>query len=268
MLDGSLLVDYLSSYQEQWQLLKDFYSTHTMIPPHLLCNPEKVARTVLLPGDPHRARSIAEFFETPEKIAENREFLMFTGYYSGVPVSVCSTGIGSPSAVIALEELCMCGADTFLRVGTCGALQRDIDIGDLIIPTAACRGEGTSQRYAPLQFPAVAHPDIVSALREIAPNACTGIVWTDDSFYISDSEYWSSLGVLAVEMECSSLFTVSSLKKVRTGAILTVDGNLLQGTCKKERRTLNHQEEISEKAKEGVRKEIKVALEAISLLYG
>ncbi|MBU7024112.1 MAG: nucleoside phosphorylase [Theionarchaea archaeon] len=238
-----------------------------MIPPHLLCLPEKVAGPVLLPGDPHRAKLIAGFFDNPEKIAENREFLMVTGHYSGIPVSVCSTGIGSPSAVIALEELCMCGADTFIRVGTCGALQRDINTGDIIIPTAACRGEGTSQRYVPLQFPAVAHPDIVSALREIAPDAHTGIVWTDDSFYISESEYWSSLGILAVEMECSSLFTVSSLKKVRTGAILAVDGNLLLGTCKKERRTRNHQEEISEKAREGVRREIKIALEAISLLY-
>lgn len=237
-----------------------------MIPSHLLCNPEKVANIVLLPGDPNRARFIADFFDTSEKVADNREFLMFTGSYSGVPVSVCSTGIGSPSAVIALEELLMCGADTFVRVGTCGALQKDINIGDLIIPLAACRGEGTSQRYVPLQFPAVAHPNVVNALRKTTPYAYTGIIWTEDSFYISDSEYWSSLGILAVEMECASLFTVSSLKKARTGAILAVDGNILMGTCKKERKTIEHMEEIPRKARKGVEKEVKAALEAIIFL--
>ncbi|MBU7016497.1 MAG: nucleoside phosphorylase [Theionarchaea archaeon] len=237
-----------------------------MIPPHLLCNPQKVARIVLLPGDPKRARFIADFFDDPEKIADNREFLMFTGSYSGVPVSVCSTGIGSPSAVIALEELLMCGADTFIRVGTCGALQKNIDIGDVIIPIAACRGEGTSQQYVPLPFPAVAHPDVVNALRKTAPDAHLGIVWTEDSFYVSDSEYWSSLNVLAVEMECASLFTVSSLRKMRTGAILAVDGNIILGTCKKERKTIDHREEIPEKAKKGVEREIKAALEAIEYL--
>ena len=234
-----------------------------MRPTHLLCNPERVAKTVLLPGNPTRAQLIAESFDDYKKVAQNREFLMFTGTYRGVPVSVCSTGIGAPSAVIALEELIMCGADTFLRVGTCGALQNDINIGDLIIPVAACRGEGTSQRYVSLSFPAVAHTDVVNALQKTAPDAYTGIVWTDDSFYISDAEYWHSLGILAVEMECSALFTVSSLKKVRTGAILAVDGNVLLGTCKKERETMHHKEEIPEEAKEGVKKEIQVALEAL-----
>lgn len=237
-----------------------------MIPTHLLCDPEKVTDTVLLPGNPARAQWIASFFDEPEKIAENREFLMFTGTYSGAPVSVCSTGIGAPSAVIALEELIMCGADTFIRVGTCGALQKHIAIGDLIIPLAACRGEGTSQRYVPLPFPAVAYIDIVNALQKTAPEAYTGIVWTDDSFYISDAKYWNSLGLLAVEMECSSLFTVASLKKVRMGAILAVDGNVLLGTCKSEKKTTNHTE-IPEEAKKGVKKEIRAALEAAALLH-
>jgi len=237
-----------------------------MIPPHLLCSPEKVAKTVLLPGDPTRAQWIAEFFDDYEKVAQNREFLIFTGSYAGVPVSVCSTGIGAPSAVIALEELIMCKADTFIRVGTCGALQRDIALGDLVIPAAACRGDGTSQRYVPLQFPAVADIDIVTALQKTAPDALTGIVWTDDSFYISDTEYWNALGILAVEMECSALFTVSLLKKVKTGAILNVDGNLMLGTCKKERKTMNHTEEVPEEAKKGIEKEIRAALEAVKLL--
>jgi uridine phosphorylase len=237
-----------------------------MIPTHLLCNPEKVAKTVLLPGDPERAKWIAEFFDSHEKVAKNREFLIFTGTYSEIPISVCSTGIGAPSAVIALEELIMCGADTFIRVGTCGALQDHIDLGDLIIPVAACRGEGTSQQYVPLQFPAVAHPDIVSALQKTAPHAQPGIIWTEDSFYINDTNYWNSLNILAVEMECSALFTVSSLKKVRTGAILAVDGNLITGTCKNMRKNIKDTEEIPEKSKEGVEKEIQAALEAVKLL--
>jgi uridine phosphorylase len=237
-----------------------------MIPTHLLCNPENVAKTVLLPGDPARSQWIATFLDKCEKVADHREYLMYTGTYAGIPVSVCSTGIGAPSAVIALEELIMCGATTFIRVGTCGALQKDIRTGDIIIPVGACRGEGTSQRYVPLPFPAVAHPDIVLALQKIVPHAHTGIIWTDDSFYISDAEYWSSLNILAVEMETSALFAVSSLKKVRTGAILAVDGNVLLGTCKSKRKTMKDTEEIPEKAKKGVEKEIKAALEAVTLL--
>jgi len=237
-----------------------------MIPPHLLCNPDRVSPTVLLPGDPQRAQTIAEYFDTSEKVAQNREFHLFTGTYAGAPVSVCSTGIGAPSAVIALEELIQCGAHTFIRVGSCGALQKDMDRGTLIIPTAACRGEGTSPRYAPLCYPAVAHGQVVQALSDVLPQARKGIIWTDDSFYMSDHEYWSSLGILAVEMECSALFAVSSLKGVRTGAVLCVDGNLLRGTCKKMGKKTEKEGEFSQEAKNGIICEIKAALEAVLLL--
>ncbi|MBU7014324.1 MAG: nucleoside phosphorylase [Theionarchaea archaeon] len=236
-----------------------------MNPAHLLCDPDKVARSVLLPGDPRRSEWIADFFDNTEKVAHNREFLLFTGEYKGVPVSVCSTGIGSPSAVIALEELIMCGAKTFIRVGTCGALQENIDIGDLVIPLASCRGEGTSSRYAPPEFPAVADPDVVGSLRKAAPAAHVGIVWTDDSFYCSGAQCWHSLGILAVEMECASLFTVSLLKKVQTGAILAVDGNILLGTCKSDRKATDHTE-VSQETREGIEREIEAALEAVVYL--
>jgi len=237
-----------------------------MIPTHLLCDPEKVAKAVLLPGDPARAAYIATFLDDSERIAEHREFLMFTGEYSGIPVSVCSTGIGAPSAVIALEELIMCKADTFIRVGTCGSLQKEIDIGDLIVPTAACRSEGTSERYVPLSFPAVADTDIVNALRKTAPDAHSGLVWTDDAFYITEEEYLHSLGILAVEMECSALFTVALLKNVNLGAILAVDGNLVLGTCKSRRKAIDVTEEVPERAKKGIEREIRAALEALTLL--
>jgi uridine phosphorylase len=236
-----------------------------MIPAHLLCRPDQVAETVLLPGNPSRANLIQKEFDHSEKVAENREFLAYTGTYSGVPVSVCSTGIGAPSAVIALEELILCGAHTFIRVGTCGALQTDIAIGDVIVPVAACRGEGTSQKYVPVEFPAVCHPDVFAALTAAAPHAHTGIVWTDDSFYINNTEYWNSLHILAVEMECSSLFAVSWIKSVKTGAILAVDGNLVHGTCKSDRKSLSPHE-ISRKAEKGVQREIKSALEAVVIL--
>ncbi|MBU6997398.1 MAG: nucleoside phosphorylase [Theionarchaea archaeon] len=232
-----------------------------MNPVHLLCDPEKVARTVLLPGDPKRAEWIADFFDNAEKVAHNREFLIFTGTYKDVPVSVCSTGIGSPSAVIALEELIMCGANTFIRVGTCGGLQEDIEIGDLVIPLASCRGEGTSSRYAPLEFPAVAHPDVVASLKKAAPQAHVGVIWTDDSFYCSRAQHWHSLGILAVEMECASLFVVSMQKKVRTGALLAVDGNIILGTCKSHRRVTHT--ELPQETTAGIEKEIKAALEAV-----
>lgn len=238
-----------------------------MRPAHLLCTPDQVAETVLLPGNPSRAHLIQEQFDHSEKVAENREFLMFTGTYKGVPVSVCSTGIGAPSAVIALEELILCGALTFIRVGTCGALQENIAIGDIVVPVAAYRGEGTSQKYASLGFPAVSHPDVYTALVETAPNAHTGIVWTDDAFYIKNKEWTQNpLNILAVEMECSALFIVSWIKSVKTGAILAVDGNIAHGTCKSDQKSFKNYE-ISKKGQEGVKKEINAALEAVVLLH-
>ena len=135
---------------------------------HIQCGPGDVGRYVLLPGDPKRCEKIAAYLEDATQVADSREFVTYTGYLDGEKVSVTSTGIGGPSASIAMEELWRCGADTFVRIGTCGGMQTEILGGDLIIATGAIRMEGTSKEYAPIEYPAVADIDIVNALRASA----------------------------------------------------------------------------------------------------
>ena len=132
---------------------------------HIQTTPEIVGKYVILPGDPGRCEKIAKYFDHAEKVAQNREFVTYTGELDGEKVSVCSTGIGGPSASIAMEELIHCGADTFIRVGTSGGMQPEICGGDLVIVTGAIRMEGTSREYAPIEYPAVAHYDVVEALK-------------------------------------------------------------------------------------------------------
>ena len=133
---------------------------------HIQVGKGEVGRYVILPGDPKRCEKIAAYFENPKFVADNREYVTYTGTLDGVPVSVTSTGIGGPSASIAIEELVKCGADTFVRVGTCGGMQLDVMGGDMVIATGAIRMEGTSKEYAPIEYPAVADIDIVNALSE------------------------------------------------------------------------------------------------------
>lgn len=146
-----------------------------------------VGKYVILPGDPKRCEKIARHFDDAKLIADSREYVTYTGYLDGVKVSVTSTGIGGPSASIALEELVRVGADTFLRVGTCGGMQTDIMGGDLVIATGAIRMEGTSKEYAPIEFPAVANLEITNALVQAAKDLNkkyhVGIVQCKDAFY-------------------------------------------------------------------------------------
>ena len=137
---------------------------------HLNITPGDVGKYVILPGDPKRCAKIAKYFDDPQLIADNREYVTYTGYLDGEKVSVTSTGIGGPSASIALEELVKCGAETFVRVGTCGGMDLDVKGGDIIVATGAIRMEGTSKEYAPIEFPAVADIDVVNALRQAAKN--------------------------------------------------------------------------------------------------
>lgn len=154
---------------------------------HIQVGPGEVGRYVILPGDPGRCEKIAAHFDNPVKVAQNREYTTYTGTLEGVPVSVVSTGIGGPSASIAMEELIHCGADTFIRVGTSGGMQPEVLGGDLVIATGAIRNEGTSKEYAPIEYPAVADFDVVQALRESADRlGCrshTGVVQCKDNFY-------------------------------------------------------------------------------------
>lgn len=210
---------------------------------HIHTKPGDVGRYVILPGDPKRCAKIAEFFEDAHLVADNREYVTYTGYLDGEKVSVTSTGIGGPSASIAMEELYRCGADTFIRVGTCGGMQMEVEGGDLVIASGAIRMEGTSKEYAPIEFPAVADVGIVNALVEAAEKLelphHVGVVQCKDSFYgqheperkpvgyelLDKWDAWVRCGALASEMESAALFVVSSYLRCRTGSVLLVVAN-------------------------------------------
>ncbi len=210
---------------------------------HIQVGKGEVGRYVILPGDPKRCVKIAEYFDNPRLIADNREFVTYTGTLDGVPVSVTSTGIGGPSAAIAMEELVKCGADTFVRVGTCGGMQLDVMGGDLVIASGAIRMEGTSKEYAPIEYPAIPSIDIVNALTSAAKTlgvkSHVGVVQCKDSFYGQHSpeikpvsvelqtkwEAWKRMGCLASEMESAALFIVSQFLRVRCGSVFLVMAN-------------------------------------------
>mgnify|MGYP002543287226 CR=1 FL=1 len=210
---------------------------------HLQIKSGDVGRYVILPGDPKRSEKIARYFESPRLVADSREFVTYTGLLDGERVSVTSTGIGGPSASIAMEELVKAGADTFVRVGTCGGMDIDVKSGDLVIATGAIRNEGTSREYAPIEFPAVADIDVVNALiaaaKESGHDWHKGIVQCKDSFYgqhepetkpvsyelMNKWEAWKRLGCLASEMESAALFVVASHLRVRAGSCFLVLAN-------------------------------------------
>lgn len=205
------------------------------------------ARYAVLPGDPGRVKEIAEHLEQPVFVAQNREFTTFSGFLAGEKVLVTSTGIGGPSAAIALEELSHIGVGTAIRVGTCGGMQKRICAGDLILPTSAVRMEGTSREYMPIEYPASADFSIITALSQAAQkNALTyhtGVIQSKDSFYGQHSpdsmpvcdtlkskwQAWLKAGVLASEMECAALFTVAAVRGIRAGAVLTALWNQESG---------------------------------------
>ena len=154
---------------------------------HIRCAAGEVGRYCILPGDPGRCGAIAALFDGPQLVAENREFTVYTGTLLGEKVTVCSTGIGGPSAAIAMEELCEIGADTFIRVGTCGGIDLSVRSGDIVVATGAVRQEGTSREYAPIEFPAVADLEVTNALvvaaRTLGKTVHAGVVQAKDSFY-------------------------------------------------------------------------------------
>ena len=219
------------------------YSEGTGKQYHLQIKPGDVGKYVIMPGDPKRCAKIAEHFTDARLIADSREFVTYTGYLDGVMVSVTSTGIGGPSASIALEELVKCGADTFIRVGTCGGMQEEVLGGDLVIASGAIRMEGTSKEYAPIEFPAVPNVYIMNALMQAAKENSSrfhvGVVQCKDSFYgqhepqimpvnyelMNKWEAWIRCGCLASEMESAALFVAGSYLKVRMGSIFLVVAN-------------------------------------------
>lgn len=191
---------------------------------HIQVAQGEVGRYVIMPGDPKRCVKIAQYFDDPVLIADNREYITYTGTLDGVKVSVTSTGIGGPSASIAMEELCRCGADTFVRIGTCGGMQTEVKSGDVVIATGAIRMEGTSKEYAPIEYPAVADLEVTNALVSAAKTKGfpyhAGVVECKDAFYgqhepekmpvgyelLSKWEAWKMMGCLASEMGVGSTF--------------------------------------------------------------
>ena len=210
---------------------------------HIHCKQGDVGRYVFLPGDPGRCEAIAKLFDNPVHVGMNREYNIYTGYLCGEKVSVCSTGIGGPSASIAMEELVAIGADTFIRVGTCGGIDLDVCPGDVVVATGAIRYEHTSMEYAPIEFPAVPDFSLTAALKaaseDLGFRTHTGVVQCKDAFYGQHSpekspvsyellqkwESWKRLGVKASEMESAALFVVASALHVRCGSCFHVIWN-------------------------------------------
>ena len=219
------------------------YSGEAGLQYHLQIRPGDVGRYVILPGDPKRSEKIARHFEDAKLMADSREFVTYTGYLDGEKVSVTSTGIGGPSASIAMEELALSGADTFIRVGTCGGIDLDVKGGDIVVATGAVRMEGTSREYAPIEYPAVPDYEVTNALvescRELGLPCHVGVVQCKDAFYgqhepermpvsyelLNKWEAWKRLGCKASEMESAALFIAASHLRVRCGSNFLVVGN-------------------------------------------
>ena len=210
---------------------------------HIQVAEGEVGKYVIMPGDPKRCAKIAAYFDDPVLVADNREYVTYTGTLDGVKVSVTSTGIGGPSASIAMEELVKCGADTFIRVGTCGGMQTDVKSGDIVVATGAIRMEGTSKEYAPIEYPSVPDLKVTNALVDAAEDKGftyhSGVVECKDAFYgqhepetkpvsyelLNKWEAWLRLGCKASEMESAAMFIVASYLGVRCGSCFLVVAN-------------------------------------------
>ena len=240
---------------------------------HIALKKGDIGRYVIIPGDPGRCEKIAKYFDDAHFVASNREYTTWTGTLLGEKVSVCSTGIGGPSTAIAVEELTECGADTFIRLGTCGGIDLKVRGGDVVVATGAVRQEGTSREYMPLEYPAVPDFDVTLALRDGMKAAGlpvhTGVVQAKDSFYgqhdpkrmpvsyelLNKWEAWKRLGVKASEMESAAMFVITSALRCRSGACFHVIWN-------QEREAAGLDQDMTENTGAA----IKTAVEAIKLL--
>ena len=240
---------------------------------HIRCAEGDIGRYCILPGDPGRCKSIAAHFDDAVLVSQNREYTVYTGTLLGEKVSVCSTGIGGPSAAIAMEELHAIGADTFVRVGTCGGIDLNVRSGDVVVATGAIRYEHTSLEYAPIEYPAVADFEVMTALVQAAKNLGkplqVGVVQCKDSFYgqhdpkrmpvsydlLQKWEAWKRLGVKASEMESAALFVVANALGCRCGSCFHVIWN-------QEREAAGLDQDMSEDTSSA----IAVGVEALKLL--
>lgn len=216
---------------------------------HLQLAGGDIAETVLLPGDPDRVETVLEYWDDGSVVADHREYRTATGRYNGTPVSATSTGIGSPSAAIAVEELARLGAETFIRVGSCGAIQPSIDVGDLVISTGAVRQEGTSHEYVRPDYPAVADRAVTGALiaaaEELGHDYHVGVTASTDAFYAGQGragvggfraagseallDELTDVGVLNLEMEAAAVMTLAGLYDLRAGTVCAVYADRTSG---------------------------------------
>ncbi len=199
---------------------------------HILCDPKDIARYVFVPGDPARAKKIADHFDNPRFITDSRGYFVYTGTVDGIPMTACSTGMGGPQVAIGVEELAHMGADTFIRIGSCGTLQDDITVGDVIITNGVVRSGATANRYLPPAFPAAPDFGVLTAMVEAADRlglkAHVGLDWAGDSFYAEgEPGFWAKMkqaGVKSVEMEADTLFIIANFRGWRAGALFACDG--------------------------------------------
>lgn len=199
---------------------------------HIRCKAEDIARYAFVPGDHSRAKKIAAQFDDAHLVTDSRGYQVYTGTVDGITMTVCSTGIGGPQVAMGIEELAHMGADTFMRVGSCGTFQDFVDVGDIIIPTGIYRAGATADNYLPAAFPAAPDFAILSALVEAAQmldiEVHVGPGWSGDALYApmddAVAEKLTQAGVLSLGMESDTLFVVSNYREWRAGAIFASDG--------------------------------------------
>jgi uridine phosphorylase len=235
--------------------------------PHLLLKPGDLPEMVLVPGDPKRAERIAESLEGAVCLAANREYHSYRGTHRGISIGVTSAGVGAAGAVIAYEEAIRAGARTLIRVGTAGSLSDGIVAGDLVVIVGAARCEGVSRQLVPIEMPAMADPDVSAALWAAAKaggeRTHRGIGLTVDAFYrgVLDLgfETYAASGAVCVEMECSALFIVGTMRRIRTGAVVAIDGDARSASS-------GDHDPHRDLVRKAVDREIRVALDAAASL--
>jgi uridine phosphorylase len=207
------------------------------------------ATLAIIPGDPARVQKIAEEMDNPKFLASHREYTIYLAELDNHPVVVCSTGIGGPSTSIAVEELAQLGVRTFLRVGTTGAIQPNVHVGDMIVTTGSVRLDGASLHFAPMEFPAVADFGVATAMKEAVEEAGAdvhmGVTASSDTFYPGQERYdtfsgrvvsrfkgsmkeWQEMGVLNFEMESATLLTMCASSGLKAGCVAGVIINRTQ----------------------------------------
>jgi DeoD family purine-nucleoside phosphorylase len=230
---------------------------------HIRCESEDISPYVILVGNPQRAEKMSHLLENPKLVNEYRLLYVYTGYYKGERITIATTGMGAPSTAIVLEELINLGGKVFIRVGSAGGIDPNLNVGDVVVATGSIRDDGTTPNYLRTTFPAVADFDITKTIievgKEIKPNLAYGVVISEDAFYIpysdEEMEKFVKAKVKAIEMESGCVFIVSAARGVKAGALFALDGNVYLKSVKP-----FGAEELFKKAEEDA---IKIGLEAI-----